>query len=182
MKKLFAVCLAAVMAASLTSCSLLERFLPNRSTGDVAPVSSAVEEVSSAPESSAPESTPDADASSGSDSTYLYASMEEFVNSEEVQNEIAATLDALDTSGMEMTVTGQGNRLIYTYTFTDLSADAFPDGAAEDLAQGLDSQASVFETIAGQLKLAVAVEDPVVVVEYFAADGVLLCSQEFSAD
>ena len=64
------------------------------------------------------------------------------------------------------------------YTFDENIAT---DGMAESLETALNAQASVFESIASQLKLAVNVENPVVVVEYLAHDGTVIYSQEFTA-
>ena len=103
-----------------------------------------------------------------------YSSIEEFVSSEEVQSQ----LEAMQTEEMGVAVTGEGNKLIYTYTFAEGIAT---DGMAEVLEAGIQSQASTFQAIAATIALAVDVEDPVVVVRYQDSTGAEIYSAEFSA-
>ena len=107
-----------------------------------------------------------------------FSSMEDYVNSEEVQSQISATLADAEAQGMNMEVKGDGNKLIYAYTFTD---DIETEGMADALKEALTAQASTFETIATTLKSVVSVDNPVVVVQYLASDGSEIYSQEFSA-
>lgn len=104
--------------------------------------------------------------------------MEEFAASDEIQSEIEDLRESLAADGMDLTITGEGNRLIYTYT---MPAELAVDGVAEALASSTESQASTFEDLAAQLKGAVDAENPVVVVTYVTSDGTELYSQEFSA-
>ena len=80
---------------------------------------------------------------------------------------------------MSISVTGEGNKLIYTYTFaagTDLT------GAEEVLKAGLDSQKDTFKNVAASLKDAVDVSNPIVVVQYKDSDGNEIYFAEFTAD
>lgn len=108
----------------------------------------------------------------------LYASIEEYVNSDAMQDEIASMLDTIEEQGMKMEVKGEGNKLIYSYTYTELEET---DGMKEALDAGLDSQKSTFVTVAKSLTEVVDVEDPVVVVEYIDVNGNVICSREFSS-
>lgn len=86
--------------------------------------------------------------------------------------------DLYKDSGMTFTMTGEGNKLIYTYTYpegmnTSGMADAM-DGIADQMAPS-------FELIAESLKNVVEVDNPVLVVKYMDADGTELYSREFSS-
>lgn len=108
-----------------------------------------------------------------------YGSMEDYVNSDEVQSQLSATLAEAEAQGMKMEVKGDGNKLIYAYTFAE---GIETEGMADALKEALSAQASTFETIATTLKGAVDVDNPVVVVQYLASDGTEIYSQEFAAN
>ncbi len=110
-----------------------------------------------------------------------YKTMEAFVNSDLMQEQLDSILDEIASDGVEVQLSGQGNQLIYTFTLLEdfPGMDTAVLGVALDAA--LDEMGSVFESVAASLKDAVEVEDPVVVVEYVTSDGTLLCSREFRA-
>lgn len=172
--RIFAAVLALCLALSLTACGSTQS-----GTSSAAKESSTVQEPSTQEEDQTAENTPQT-AEEGQDETdvagsaYAYGSMEEFVNSEEVQSQ----LEAMQTEEMGVAVTGEGNKLIYTYTFAEGIAT---DGMAEVLEAGIQSQASTFQAIAANIALAVDVEDPVVVVRYQDSTGAEIYSAEFSA-
>ena len=108
-----------------------------------------------------------------------FKTIADFVNSEQMQEQLEATKSAAEAQGMKIDVTGEGDKLIYTYTFaagTDLT------GAEEVLKAGLDSQKDTFKNVAGSLKDAVNVSNPIVVVQYKDSDGNEIYSAEFTAD
>ncbi|HJD24439.1 MAG TPA: DUF4854 domain-containing protein [Firmicutes bacterium] len=107
-----------------------------------------------------------------------YASIADYVSSDQVQEQVASLNETFNSLGMEVAMIGQDNQMIYQYTYTTQIAT---DGLAESLEAGLDQQASVFESTASALKLAVDVEDPVVVVLYRNADGSEILRKEFTA-
>ena len=179
MKKLFAFCLAAMMAVSLSACAAQDT--PDTSSAST----SSTEETSSQPEETSSEADSSSEASSeaSTDGNALasYKTMEEYAASEEVQSQIADTTETLGETGMGLSVRGEGNKFIYTYTMPEGLAGSFSDDLVDSLASSLDSQSGVFESMASLLEIIVAVENPVVVVEYVAADGTVIYSQEFSA-
>lgn len=107
-----------------------------------------------------------------------FASVEDYLANEQVQEQLQPSIDSVKNMGMDLEITGEGNKLIYTYTFTTQLDE---DGVAEQLKTGLDAQASTFEGVASNLKDIVNVDNPVVVVTYLNKDGTVLHSQEFSA-
>lgn len=108
-----------------------------------------------------------------------YDSVADYVNSDLIQNQISSIKESLAESGMDMEVTGEDNKLIYTYTYSELTQ---VDGMADALASGLDAQADTFKSVAKSLKAAVDEENPVVVVRYMDANGDEIYSQEFTAE
>ncbi len=107
-----------------------------------------------------------------------YASIADYVSSDQVQEQVASLNETFSSLGMEVAIIGQDNQMIYQYTYTTQIAT---DGLAESLDASLDEQASIFEGAATALKLAVDVEDPVIVVLYRNADGSEILRKEFTA-
>ncbi len=108
-----------------------------------------------------------------------FATVEDFVKSDIMQKQLDEMKSQLGDQAGSLEVTGEGNKLIYTFTFDLGDQDAETVGAA--LENALESASGTFETIATTLKDAVKVENPVVVVTYVASDGTELCSKEFAA-
>lgn len=181
--RLFAAILALSCTLILSACSGGgESSSSTTSTGSS--VSSTVEDSSSqSSESSAAEDSSVLESSSETSSQQdatgvgLYSSMEEFVNSEEIQSQLAA----MNTEDMGVTITGEGNKLTYIYTFTESLEGVDMESAKASLESALDTQASTFESIASSLTQAVAVENPVVVVTYQDNQGNVIYSREFAA-
>lgn len=108
-----------------------------------------------------------------------YATVEEYVNSDAVQAELETALAQLEGSGMQMEVYGEGNKLVYSYTY-DVELDV--ELAAPLLEDAMASESATFEEVAESLKDAVDVENPTVVVEYLNPDGSVIYSAEFTAE
>ena len=118
-------------------------------------------------------------AATGGAGTEKLSSVEEYLALPTVQESIDVLSQTLEASGLKMTVTGEGSRLIYTYTYgTQVDAAA----AKPLLESGLDNQAATMETVAASLKLYVDIEDPIVVVRYLNADGSEIYTREFQAE
>ncbi len=108
-----------------------------------------------------------------------YATVDEYVNSDAVQAELATVMEQMEGSGMQMDVYGDGNKLVYAYTY-DVEIDA--EQAAPLLEEALAAEADTFEDVAASLKSAVDVENPTVVVTYLNPDGSVIYSAEFTAN
>lgn len=108
-----------------------------------------------------------------------YASVEEYLNSDIMQTELNSTLDSLQGSGMKMDIKAEGNQLIYSYQYTDLTDTT---GMAESLETAMDSQAGTFQSNANALKAIIDAEDLSILIEYLDANGTLIYSREFSAE
>ncbi len=110
-----------------------------------------------------------------------YKTIEDLVNSDIMQEQLDSIMDEIITDGVGMDLSGQGNKLIYTFMFFEDFSDVDTDVLREALDAELDEMSSVFEGVAASLKDMVEVEDPTVVVKYVTSDGTLLCSREFRA-
>lgn len=173
MKKIMSILLALGMAVSVAFSAVGCGVTPPPAVS-----SSEAEESSEEPEeSSEPESSEEE--SSSTTITGKFNSIEEYVNSDLLQNQLGSMLDSYKDLGIDIKLVGEGNKLIYLCTLSDEYASI--DGMAETLEEGLDDQASTYESIASSLKLAVNVEDPVVEVRYQTESGKVLCSREYSA-
>lgn len=109
-----------------------------------------------------------------------YKTVEDFVNSDVMQSQLSGMMESMASAGMSIEITGQGNKLIYTFVYEDLYG-VDQEFLGNALAEALESMSDTFESVAASLKEAVEVENPVVVVEYVTADGTVLCSREFAA-
>lgn len=107
-----------------------------------------------------------------------FASIQEFIDSDMMQEELATQLESLEGTGMSMELTAEDNKLIYNFKIDDPDLSAAMDSAT--LESTLDSQASTFEPVAGALPAAIDVENPVIVVRYLDSDGNELVSREFA--
>lgn len=121
----------------------------------------------------------DAAGDSGTSGSGKYATVADFANSPEVQSQLETQKKSLDSSGMDIAITGEDNKLIYTFTYLEIENQ---EGMAEALEQGLEAQRSTFVSVAKSIKLAVDVEDPIVVVEYLDSKGEVIYSAEFTAE
>lgn len=103
-----------------------------------------------------------------------------YVESDLVQEQLDAQLASLkDDENISMEVLGEADRLIYRYTMKTI---AKTDALAEQLKVSMDGQTDTFKTVASSLKLAVEVENPVVVVEYLDMNGEVIYSAEYTAE
>ncbi|MGO5164287.1 MULTISPECIES: DUF4854 domain-containing protein [unclassified Candidatus Paralachnospira] len=108
-----------------------------------------------------------------------FASVAEFAASDAVQSQLSSLKESLSASGMDISISGEDNKLIYTYTY---SQNVDTSQMADTLKNAMASQADTFKNVASSIKAAVEVENPVVVVRYLNADGSEIYSEEFAAE
>lgn len=132
-----------------------------------------------APEDADTQDDSSSDSEGGTTSDGKFASIADYVNSPEFQSELEKQMSQFEGQGLTMEVTGEGDSLVYTYTYEELEVT---DGMAEQLEAALEPQKDTFVQVAKSLKLVVDVENPVVVVKYMAPDGSEIYSAEFSAE
>ncbi len=184
---MFATVGCGVMSPATTQSSQAEDSQEPESSEEEKEPSEEEEESSEEPESSEeeeepseePESSEEEDESSSIAISGKFNSIDEYVNSDLLQGQMESLKESVQDAGMDIELVGEGNKLVYIYTLPDEYAAI--DGFADSLAEGLESQASTFESVASSLKLAVNVEDPIVEVRYVSESGDVIYSQEFSA-
>ena len=104
--------------------------------------------------------------------------MESFIASDVMQSQLKEAKDSVEDGTLTIDIVAEGDKLVYVYTYQQ---DIDVDYAKEALASALDQQASTFENVAKEIKNAVNIENPVVVVRYLTKDGSEIYSQEFTA-
>lgn len=110
-----------------------------------------------------------------------FTSIQEFIESDIMQEQLNTQLDSLAESGMTLELTGEDNRLIYNFIIEDEDLSSFMASDPSSLESTLESQASTYSSVAASLTSAIDVKDPVVVVRYTGSDGKELISKEFPA-
>lgn len=110
-----------------------------------------------------------------------FASIQEFIESDIMQDQLASQMESLEESGMTLELTGEDNQLIYNFIIQDEDLSALLAADPSSLESTLESQSSTYSSVAASLTAAIDVEDPVVVVRYTGSDGTELVSKEFPA-
>lgn len=109
---------------------------------------------------------------------YFYDSMEEYVASDLMQNILNSTLEDIRTDEIDFALKGEGNRLIYEYTYTTL---AMTEEMTPLMEQEMDKQDEAFQSVADSLTDVVGVEQPTVVVRYLDMNGAQIAAREYPA-
>lgn len=114
-----------------------------------------------------------------------YASIKEYVESDEFQAEIESQMKSYEGMGMDMKITAEGNKLVYTYKYIDeqlIDDDFTLEDAKEYFDSAIETQKSTFVSVCKQLPLYIDVENPVVVLRYYDLDDTLIWEREFTAE
>lgn len=122
------------------------------------------------------------DTGTDSDSSILmYDSMEEFVNSEELQAQLEALKSSLVGTGMDVDIEADGSRLVYKYTYAEVEKS---DEMVAALESGIESEKETFQSVVESLKdeVKVNVDELVVEVQYIDCNGEIIYSEEFTAE
>ncbi len=178
-KTLLLVC-AMMMALALTACGGSGNSGNSDNTDDAAQTADdASADDAAADDAAADDAAAADDTADNAAVTGKFASIQEFIDSDIMQEQLQTQMSALEGSGMSMEITGEDNKLIYSFKIDDPDLSAVMDTAA--LESALESQASTFESVAGILPTAIEVENPVVVVRYLDSDGNELVAREFAS-
>ncbi len=114
-----------------------------------------------------------------------YASIKDYVEDDEFKKQVEQQMESYEGMGMSMTVTGEGNKLVYTYKYTDemlISDDFTLEDAREYFDGAIAGQKSTFTALCKQLPVYIDVENPVVVLKYYDFDNTLIYEKEFTAE
>lgn len=107
-----------------------------------------------------------------------YDTVSDYINSDEVQKELETAKKAIESSGMNLTVGAEGNKLVYTYKYDDMEK---VDGMAEQLEAAMSAEDATFQEIADKMGKVVK-ESPVsVVIEYVDCNDEMIYSKEYTS-
>lgn len=113
--------------------------------------------------------------SSGSSS---FDTIEDYLNSEDVKSALKTMEDALANSGMNLKVSADGNRMIYTYTYDKFEKS---DDLVKSLETAMEAQDGTFQSTADQIKQQVNVDSATVVIEYVDSKGEMIYTKEYTS-
>ena len=106
-----------------------------------------------------------------------YASVEEFVQSETVQPQLAEASAKYSAQGLTISAAAQGDKLVFTYS---VSTQIDAASTIPALEMELDAQASSFSSVVQKMREQIDVTSPSVVLRYLNADGSEILSREFT--
>lgn len=109
-----------------------------------------------------------------------FKTMEGYVQSDVVQLQLKSLREMIDSDIMEVEISGQENKLIYTYIYKEMY-DVDEKALGEALRSYLDDNdlSEKYTSMTNLLKTMVEVENPVIVLQYITEDGTELCSKEY---
>lgn len=105
-------------------------------------------------------------------------SLEDYVNSEEVQSQFSTLQKSLEGSGMNIKISAKDNKMIYTYTYDNMEKS---DELAEKLEAEMQTQDSKFQATADSIKTEAGVDSASVVIEYVDKNGEMIYTKEYTA-
>lgn len=109
-----------------------------------------------------------------------FDSMSAFVKSDMFQKQIDTMMKAFKGQSIKLDVAGEGNKLIYSYSYTVELSDLPAEKST--ISESLEEQKGIFNLLAKSLKSAVTVEDPVVVVRCLTKGGEEILSKTYDGD
>lgn len=161
-KKLFRViCVASVltMAMAFTGCGSVSDSDKNENTKK--------------------ETSVDKDNDSSSDKEF--DTVEEYLNSDEVQSALETLKQSLEGSGMMVEVKAENNTLIYQYKYDNVAMADITDEAKQTLETGLEENKTTFESVAKSLLEETNAENPTVKISYITSDDQIIIEKEYTA-
>lgn len=108
----------------------------------------------------------------------VFDTIADYVNSDSMQSQIAELTSSLEGTGTKIDIYGEDNKLVYAYTYEDLTKDVIDASALES---AMEEQAETFRGIAKTIKSVVNEPNPVVKVIYLDANGEEVYATEFEA-
>ena len=100
--------------------------------------------------------------------------IEAYLKNETVAKQLDEQLGSMSSDEFTVEIAGEGNTLIYTFTFgeaIDLSDETIKAAIVSALESGMEQQRSVFEGLADQIRAQVQGDDVAIRVVYNNADG-----------
>lgn len=105
--------------------------------------------------------------------------VEDYLKDKDVQSQMDTLKETMKNSGIDMEVKAEGNKLIYSYKYSDQIDEENLSAVKENLESGLEIQASVFDGFLKTLKDEMKISDPSISVRYLNADGSEILTKEY---
>lgn len=107
-----------------------------------------------------------------------YDTVADYINSDAAQSQLKTLTDEMAGTGIDIKVSAEESKLIYTYTYADM--ENF-DGLAEQLEAAMSQQDSTFQELADEVGKLVDTKPVSVVIEYLDSNKELIYSKEYTA-
>lgn len=105
-------------------------------------------------------------------------SLEDYINSEEVQSQLSTLEKSLEGSGMNIKISAKDNKMVYTYTYENMEKS---DKLTQQHEAAMQAQDSTFQATADKIKSEVGVDSASVVIEYVDKNGEMIYTKEYTA-
>lgn len=109
----------------------------------------------------------------------MYSSISEYLNDATVKEALSTMEKSVSGSGMNIKVTSEDDKLIYTFTYEKLEKT---DEMAKQLEEGIKAQDATFQNTANQVKQYVDVDSATVVIKYVDSKGEEIYSKEYKSE
>lgn len=176
MKRIVCIILAVIFCLSFAACGKSGDTATEDSATKDSAVSSAASSAEDTAETVAEATLPavsfdTSSAAGGNTVTKMFASVEDYLNNEQVQESIQKQLDNSTDSSIKMDVYAEGDTLVYDYTFTQNFSESELATVKSSLDSSLENASGTFSDVVKELKTYVNVENPKAKVIYRNSDG-----------
>lgn len=115
-----------------------------------------------------------------SGSSTAYGTLEEFINSDALKDQIDSYNTELEGTGIRAEILAEGDTLVYNFVIENDAVAEVVD--IDTVRASLEAEADVYEGLAAMLPAIADVEDPAVIVRYVNSSGDEIFSMRFTAD
>ena len=109
----------------------------------------------------------------------MYSSISDYLNDATVKEALSTMEKSVSGSGMNIKVTSEDDKLIYTFTYEKLEKT---DEMAKQLEEGIKAQDATFQSTANQVKQYVDVDSATVGIKYVDSKGEEIYSKEYVSE
>lgn len=120
-----------------------------------------------------------APASDSKDSSKPYSSISAYLEDDTVKQALSTLEKSLEGSGMNIKITAEGDKLVYTFAYEKLEKT---DDMTKQLEEGIKAQDATFQSTANQVKQYVDVDTATVVIKYVDSKGEEIYSKEYVSE
>lgn len=107
-----------------------------------------------------------------------FSSVQEYLESDDVQAQVQQFIASVDGSGMKMDITAEGDSLVYTCTF-ETQIDVTEE-IKDYFENAYETQQDTMDDMLEQMGELISVKNPSVIFRYLNADGTEISSHEYS--